>query len=229
MVALADLEHVFVNIFCFHVFASKICDTFFYSNLTMSTRSIMAAWLVCLLMVVLTVPGHCVANETVATNTPAPKSKITTTAQTTTLSPEQECARLNSSCSDCVGNSKCLYCYTGSKCMVYPSGKILPPSSMCDLDKARWGTCVVNFKALLISMGVIGGVILLTVTFFCIYCCCCRGKNTKKYEREDAKYESQRMERKAKQEERRNERRSRLDEIRMKYGLSKNDDYQRTY
>lgn len=107
--------------------------------------------------------------------------------------------------------------------MKYPTGKVLPPSSMCPLSEARWGTCVVNFEALLISMGVIGGVILLIVTGCCIYCCCCRGRNNKKYEKEDAKYESQRMERKAKQEERRNERRSRLDEIRMKYGLMKDD------
>ncbi|RUS91568.1 hypothetical protein EGW08_000683 [Elysia chlorotica] len=184
------------------------------------------AWLVCIIMVVLTVPSHCQSNGT-TTKSPttkiAPQTSQPPDVQTTTLSPDQECAALNSSCSDCVGNSKCMYCYSGSKCMPYPSGKILPPSSMCALDKARWGTCLVNFEALLISMGVIGGVILLTVTCCLIYCCCCRGKSSKKYAKEDAKYESQKMERKAKQEERRSERRSRLDEIRMKYGLMKDD------
>ncbi|GFN80510.1 pituitary tumor-transforming gene 1 protein-interacting protein, partial [Plakobranchus ocellatus] len=133
------------------------------------------------------------------------------------------CNALNASCSDCLGNSKCMYCYTDNTCKLYPSGKIIPPSSYCALDKARWGTCLVNFEALLISMGVIGGVLLLTITGCCIYCCYCRKGKNKRYEREDAKFESQRMERKARQEERRNERRSRLDEIRMKYGLMKED------
>ncbi|KAK0070246.1 pituitary tumor-transforming 1 protein-interacting protein-like isoform X1 [Biomphalaria pfeifferi] len=168
-------------------------------------------------------------------STSSPQTTSTSTFSTTTsshisttLTPEQECSKHNGSCSDCVSNAKCLYCYSNDECMLYPVGKVLPPSSLCSLSNARWGVCWVNFEALIISMGVIGGVIILTITCTCIYCCCCRGNNKQKLEREEAKFESQKMERKAKQDERRAERKGRLDEIRRKYGLVKDEaPYQR--
>ncbi|CAG5119099.1 unnamed protein product, partial [Candidula unifasciata] len=86
------------------------------------------------------------------------------------------CQRHNGKCEDCVGNAKCLYCYSDNKCLLYPIGKILPPSDVCALDKARWGVCWVNFEALIISVSVIGGVIIITAAC-CCYCCCCRSNN----------------------------------------------------
>ncbi|XP_059179057.1 pituitary tumor-transforming gene 1 protein-interacting protein-like [Physella acuta] len=154
--------------------------------------------------------------------------KATTTLKSTTVKPEDECTKNNGSCDKCVENAKCMYCYSNDACMFYPTGKVLPPSSYCALDKARWGVCWLNFEALIISMSIIGGLILITIVSCCIYCCCCRGGNKKKYDKEDGKFESQKMERKAKQEERRSERKGRLDEIRRKYGLVKDDaPYQR--
>lgn len=48
-------------------------------------------------------------------------------------------------------------------------------------------------------------------------------------EREEAKFESQKMERKAKQDERRAERKGRLDEIRRKYGRIKKKNVNATH
>ncbi|KAH9510144.1 Pituitary tumor-transforming protein 1 protein-interacting protein [Bulinus truncatus] len=166
--------------------------------------------------------------ETNSTSTVVTTTLKSTTGMTTTYSPEQDCAKHNGSCDECVKNAKCLYCYSDDSCMLYPVGKVLPPSSLCSLSKARWGVCWVNFEALIISMGVIGGIIILTITCTCVYCCCCRGNNKQKYDKDDAKFESQKMERKAKQDERRAERKGKLDEIRRKYGLVKDDaPYQR--
>jgi hypothetical protein len=165
------------------------------------------------------------------TDTPpdtTPTITSTTPRPTTTLSPEEECQQHNGSCDKCVSNARCLYCYTDNKCTLYPSSKILPSSGVCALDKARWGVCWLNFEALIISLSVIGGVIIIT-SICCVYCCCCRGGGKAKFEREDAKFESQKMERKAKQDERRADRQGRLDEIRRKYGLVKDENtpYQR--
>jgi len=119
---------------------------------------------------------------------------------------------------------QCMFCKTDGSCKLYPTGKILPPSSMCALDEARWGVCWLNFEALIISVSVIGGAIILAITTFCICCCCCRGRSKRRNAKEDARYDDQKMERKARQDERRHERKGRLDEIRRKYGLMKDDD-----
>lgn len=171
------------------------------------------------------------ANDTttVQTTTTTKVTPTTTPLSTTTPSAEELCAQHNKSCDDCLGvaGAKCLWCKSTSKCVAYPANKILPPSKICALDDARWGVCWLNFEALIISMGVVGGVILLTITCCCVYCCCCRGGNNKKYEREEARYNNKKMERKARNEERRAERKDRLDEIRRKYGLMKDEPYQR--
>ncbi|KAJ8311019.1 hypothetical protein KUTeg_011429 [Tegillarca granosa] len=84
-----------------------------------------------------------------------------------------------------------------------------------------------NFEALIITMAVIGGIILLALTV-CICCCCCCKNKKSKYAKEDAKMERKTEERKAKQSEKRAERKARTDEIRRKYGLIKEDNpYQR--
>ncbi|XP_074659353.1 pituitary tumor-transforming gene 1 protein-interacting protein-like isoform X2 [Tubulanus polymorphus] len=147
-------------------------------------------------------------------------AQITTSAPpTTTLTPTQVCAKYNGSCDDCVRVAECMYCYKGNKCVPYPVGHILPSSDDCPLDYARWGTCLVNFKVLLIVMGVLAGVILIS-TCCCIYCCCCRKKRVnKKYKQEEEKWEREREERRQKAEERKAERKVKADEIRRKYGM----------
>jgi len=106
----------------------------------------------------------------------------------------------------------------------------LPPSSKCTLEEARWKVCWVNLEALIIAVSVIGGLVILSIIIICCYCWCCRGgkgRKQKRFEMEDAKFETQKMERRQKQDERRSERRNRLDDIRRKYGLLKDEPYQR--
>ncbi|KAK7499396.1 hypothetical protein BaRGS_00009371 [Batillaria attramentaria] len=122
--------------------------------------------------------------------------------------------------------SACLWCKSNSHCMLYPVSEILP-NKHCALDKARWGVCWMNFEAMIISVSVIGGVIILAIVGCVCYCCCCRGGSKRKYEKDDARYSAQKMERKAKADERKAERKERLDEIRRKYGLMKDEPYQR--
>ncbi|KAK3103982.1 hypothetical protein FSP39_023411 [Pinctada imbricata] len=173
-------------------------------------------------------------NTTTSTFSPSTSSQpqdITTEPQTThivtTLSPEQECASRNGSCQDCLKLAKCLWCYTDNSCKLYPTGDVLPKSSLCSLDKARWGVCWVNFKILLIVAGALGGVILIAITV-CICCCCCCKSNKNKYAKDDEKWERKKRDRKEKSDERRAERKARTDEIRRKYGLIKDDNaYQR--
>lgn len=159
-----------------------------------------------------TTPTHITEHTTVAT----------TSLPVTTLTPEQECAARNSSCDECLKLSKCLYCKTNGKCMLYPTGNVLPPPHICALDEARWGVCWLNFEALIISMAVIGGIIILSLTI-CICCCCCCKNNKKKYEKEDAKWERKQAARQEKADIRKADRKVRTDEIRRKYGLVKDD------
>jgi len=105
--------------------------------------------------------------------------------------------------------------------MAYPVGQIIPRKDVCDLSDARWGVCWLNYKALLISMGVIAGAIFLSISCCCIYCCCCRNKSKqrRKYQEEEAKYERERQERQVRHDERKAERQSKYDDIRKKYGI----------
>uniref|UniRef100_A0A670JD52 PTTG1 interacting protein n=1 Tax=Podarcis muralis TaxID=64176 RepID=A0A670JD52_PODMU len=101
---------------------------------------------------------------------------------------------------------QCLWCSSSKQCLEYPVRNILPPSSLCQLSKARWGVCWVNFEALIITMSVVGGIILIALCVCC--CCCCRKKKSRKQVSEHTCYISCR----------RAEMKSRHDEIRKKYG-----------
>ncbi|XP_072028721.1 pituitary tumor-transforming gene 1 protein-interacting protein-like isoform X1 [Amphiura filiformis] len=144
----------------------------------------------------------------------------------TTASPD-ECSNFSGAgkCDECVKalKGKCFYCKTDNKCQLYPVKELLPTKE-CDLGAARWGTCAINFKALIISMSVIAGVLILSICCG-VYCCCCRSKgNRAKWAREDAKVERQKEERKMKHEQKKQERKAKNDEIRRKYGLLKEED-----
>ncbi|KAK7109313.1 pituitary tumor-transforming gene 1 protein-interacting protein-like [Littorina saxatilis] len=149
---------------------------------------------------------------------------------TSTLTPAEMCAQFsNGTCDQCLGvaGAKCLWCNSDKSCQLYPYKKVLPPKGMCALDEARWGVCWLNFEALIIGVSVTGGIIILAVTICICRCCCCGGKNKRKYDKDDARYDAQKMERKAKSDDRKSERKERLDEIRRKYGLMKDEPYQR--
>ncbi|XP_053245802.1 pituitary tumor-transforming gene 1 protein-interacting protein isoform X1 [Podarcis raffonei] len=127
----------------------------------------------------------------------------------------------NKTCEECLKNVTCLWCSSSKQCLEYPVRNILPPSSLCQLSKARWGVCWVNFEALIITMSVVGGIILIALCVCC--CCCCRKKKSRKPDKEDEKVAREREQRRVRQEERRAEMKSRHDEIRKKYGLFKEE------
>eukprot|EP00057_Strongylocentrotus_purpuratus_P028029 XP_011682503.1 PREDICTED: pituitary tumor-transforming gene 1 protein-interacting protein isoform X1 [Strongylocentrotus purpuratus] len=150
---------------------------------------------------------------------------IVTGTPTPTPTPEQECQSLNATCEECVKapKAKCYYCLATKECRLYPASAILP-NKECALSQARWGTCLINFEALIIAMSVIAGLILIGVPCG-IYCCCCRSSGNKaKWAREDASQERKKDERKMKHEQKKMERKVKNDEIRRKYGLMKDDE-----
>ncbi|XP_044159505.1 pituitary tumor-transforming gene 1 protein-interacting protein [Bufo gargarizans] len=133
-----------------------------------------------------------------------------------------ECSLMsNTTCEACLKNVSCLWCNTNSKCLDYPVRNILPPSSLCKLRDARWGICWVNFEALIITLSVVGGVLILSVIICC--CCCCRKKKSRNSSLETEKSMREQEERRVRQEERRVQMKSRHDDIRKKYGLFKED------
>ncbi|XP_014676061.1 PREDICTED: pituitary tumor-transforming gene 1 protein-interacting protein-like, partial [Priapulus caudatus] len=157
---------------------------------------------------------------TVVGETPA---STTANPTLTTLTPAEECTSRNASCETCVEDVRCLYCFKDKSCKLYPKETILPGNDVCPLGEARWGPklCWFNLKALIISMAVVAGTILVSVCC-CVYCCCCRSKgNKEKYEREDAREVSRREERRQQHEMRMAERTENNDNIRRKYGLLK--------
>nr|NP_001128770.1 uncharacterized protein LOC100189668 precursor [Pongo abelii]CAH90188.1 hypothetical protein [Pongo abelii] len=127
----------------------------------------------------------------------------------------------NKTCEECLKNVSCLWCNTNKACLDYPVTSVLPPASLCKLSSARWGVCWVNFEALIITMSVVGGTLLLGIAICC--CCCCRRKRSRKPDRSEEKAMREREERRIRQEERRAEMKTRHDEIRKKYGLFKEE------
>jgi len=185
-------------------------------------------------LIVLTVVSVCVLGQSTSSTTTGSStggSTSTTRApSTTTPSIEEVCGNLTD-CDNCVKDAKCFWCDSisdGVKCIKYPTGQIIPHKSICPLAKAKWGTCKVNFEALLITMGVLGGVLIIS-TCCCVYCCCCRRKNnSSKWAREDERMDREREARRERHDERRADRKLKMDEIRRKYGLVKDDNpYQR--
>uniref|UniRef100_A0A8C5M4Q8 PSI domain-containing protein n=1 Tax=Leptobrachium leishanense TaxID=445787 RepID=A0A8C5M4Q8_9ANUR len=59
-----------------------------------------------------------------------------------TVMADTECSQMtNTTCEQCLKNVSCLWCNTDNNCMDYPVRKVLPPSSLCKLNNARWGVC----------------------------------------------------------------------------------------
>ncbi|GAB6020490.1 Pituitary tumor-transforming 1 interacting protein [Chamberlinius hualienensis] len=142
-------------------------------------------------------------NATTATTADVTNPLLSTepsTTTTTTLAPELVCQNFNNSCEECVKHSKCYYCYTTNLCLFYPFSTGIPSSRDCDIGQVRWGVCWFNFKALIISLGVMGGVLLVSLCC-CVYCCCRRKKRTGRTQ-QDAKMEREKEVRKIRADER---------------------------
>ncbi|XP_076858241.1 PTTG1 interacting protein b [Brachyhypopomus gauderio] len=145
-------------------------------------------------------------------------------AQTTAAS--TSCvAKSNTSCEECLANVSCLWCISSQKCSDYPVQTVLPPRSLCPLSDARWGKCWVNFQTLIIALSVIAGVIIIAVLVCCF--CCCKCENIGRSKRTEERLERQTDLRRVQQEERKAQMKSRHEEIRKKYGLTKDNSYSR--
>lgn len=148
-----------------------------------------------------------------------------TTLSSTTENVKTECAALNSSCDTCLSSSSCVWCPSKPPgCLPHPGG-VIPPISFCNLNDLKWATCWVNYEGLLIAFGVIGGILLISVTICA--CCCyrrcqqrCRARSER---REETLSNAEFQERRARNDARRAERQVKYDEIRRKYGLTNDD------
>ncbi|XP_050932291.1 pituitary tumor-transforming gene 1 protein-interacting protein isoform X2 [Lates calcarifer] len=103
-------------------------------------------------------------------------------------------------CDTCVPHAKCLWCFTTNNCTDYPVSWLLPPASVCYLSQARWGVCWLNFEALIIALGVLGGTILISIAVCC--CCCCCKKRQSGPDRDEERFARRREEIKQRAEER---------------------------
>lgn len=131
------------------------------------------------------------------------------------------------SCEECLKNVTCLWCITNSTCLEYPVRSILPPSSLCAMSAARWGACWINFEALIIAIGVVAGILVLSVIVCCWYCCYCRKSSSSRLrlEAEEENLIRERERRKQESLQRKNERTIKHNEIRKKYGLLQDMDH----
>ncbi|XP_028282057.1 pituitary tumor-transforming gene 1 protein-interacting protein [Parambassis ranga] len=140
----------------------------------------------------------------------------------TTPSPPTPCSAFKN-CDNCVPHAKCLWCFASNNCTDYPVTWLLPPASLCPLSQARWGVCWMNFEALIITLAVLGGTILLSITVCCC-CCCCRSRSSRP-DRDEERFARRREEIKQRAEERKVDKKARHDEIRRKYGLIGDSDH----
>ncbi|XP_010884717.1 PTTG1 interacting protein a isoform X2 [Esox lucius] len=107
-------------------------------------------------------------------------------------------------------------------CLTYPAQTILPSQAFCPLNESRWGLCWMNFQALIITLSVVGGAIIIAF-LVCLFCCCkCERIGSYRF---NAKMERQTSKTKEKQQERKAEMKMRHEEIRKKYGLYGSNPY----
>ncbi|KAA8588223.1 hypothetical protein FQN60_001417 [Etheostoma spectabile] len=127
-------------------------------------------------------------------------------APTTSPAPTPCALRSNTSCAECLQNVTCLWCTPTKQCVDYPVRNILPPSSVCPLNDARWGLCWGKSDKTKPQITI-------------------DAKSGNK--KEDAKVERQTRARKSRQKARKTEMQLRHDEIRQKYGMAKDNPYAR--
>ncbi|XP_053700167.1 pituitary tumor-transforming gene 1 protein-interacting protein isoform X1 [Synchiropus splendidus] len=142
----------------------------------------------------------------------------------TTTSPQPGCSSFRN-CDTCVPNPKCLWCFSTNNCTEYPVSWLLPPASVCRLSEARWAVCWLNFEALVVTVGVLGGIIILSFLVCCCYCCCCRRRQSRRPDYEEEFYARRREEMRQRADDRKFERMARHEDIRRKYGLMGDSDH----
>lgn len=145
-------------------------------------------------------------------------TKVPTEAPTT--EPADVCSRHdNTSCGACTKEGKkCVWCGPTKKCLNYDTSKIIPRG--CPHNKWYLGQCFLSGFVLIIAVPVIGIFIIVTC-LCCCYCKCCRNKQS--WKKIEDRIAERARDRQARNAERKAERQKRADQVRMKYGLLKND------
>lgn len=149
----------------------------------------------------------------------------TTPAHTRPPTPKPDyynCSTHSDSCDSCVKNSvHCYYCYSTKKCGVYPFGSLQPIPDECgdSLSDLSWKTCTVRANVLVIVFATLGALLGLIIFIFISWCCCIRPCVRKCREKQNAKWERNRLRLQEMQSTRRKERQQQRDAIRAKYGL----------
>ncbi|KAM3823845.1 LOW QUALITY PROTEIN: PTTG1IP family member 2 [Vipera latastei] len=130
------------------------------------------------------------------------------------------------SCEACIKNTVCLWCSENSTCMDYPVNKIFPPSSLCSFTKSYWAICWASLEAIIITIGVVVGIILVFIICCCCYCCRrCRRCSERRATDEEETFIGDREEKRLQSAQRRHERKVKYDELRRKYGLLQDPDH----
>ncbi|KAI1299199.1 hypothetical protein HDE_03895 [Halotydeus destructor] len=167
----------------------------------------------------LTSPPPGLVSVTVPSGTTSGPLVTTSGPPVTTVTPEEACARRNSSCGDCVQSRSCFYCVKNGKCLYYPFSKLQPVPETCgSLEDMRYLTCDVGLKTIWIVMASAVGVVLLLLTICC--CWCCRSRASRARMNEWVKWDKDRATRDAARENKRRERQERMDIVRQRYGIA---------
>ena len=136
--------------------------------------------------------------------------------------PDQyNCSTHTDSCDSCVKNAHCYYCIKTKKCGVYPWVSLRPVPDECgdSLSDIYWKTCAVKLEVLVIVFGILGGLLGFILLVLLTWCCCIRPCVRSCRERQEAKWELNRVKLSEMQSQRRKERNQQRDQIRAKYGL----------
>eukprot|EP01121_Diplochlamys_sp_Union-15-3_P022401 TRINITY_DN9522_c0_g1_i1.p1 TRINITY_DN9522_c0_g1~~TRINITY_DN9522_c0_g1_i1.p1 ORF type:complete len:153 (+),score=17.86 TRINITY_DN9522_c0_g1_i1:46-504(+) len=95
------------------------------------------------------------------------------TAQNTTAPAFIGCPN-NSTCSGCVEISSCVYCPESATCI--PGNEFGPHNKSQDCSSWKWKQCAASGIAVWITIGVVGGVLVLVILGTLCYCMCFSGK-----------------------------------------------------
>eukprot|EP00731_Ephydatia_muelleri_P008332 Em0004g670a len=159
--------------------------------------------------------------------------------QATTAPPEEVFCNTFTSCDTCLAGKKnsslgCYFCgnpgfsSNGSAlpaCKAYTVGNALAVSTLnggCPVLDFNFGTCV--FKAYIVVILIIIGVIIFPCIPMCVCCCCicvaCHRRHKRIKLRDEMKYQDEKEQIRMTSAARKADRREKNDEIRKKYGLS---------
>ena len=142
--------------------------------------------------------------------TPAPNDKY-------------NCSRYSMSCDSCVHHSAhCYYCWKTNHCNVYPFTSLKPVPDDCgdSLSDLSWQTCAVRGNVIVIVFAILAGILAFIILSLLTWCCLIRPCVRKCNERDEAKWERNRLRLGEMQTQRRQERQQQRDNIRAKYGLN---------